>query len=105
VTDQTPALPTITVTEYTLNPLPAEARVADWWVWNVYARRNRAGCWVVTDQHSFYDAAGRRHFTAREAGEHGRADAIDLATRVAAALTINGETAAQAAARILGRPS
>lgn len=93
--------PTLTVTEYTVNALPPEARVADWWVWNVYARHTRAGRWVVTDSHSFYDADGNPHFSAREAGDHARADAIDLAARVAETMRIMGETAAEAAARIL----
>jgi hypothetical protein len=104
MTDLTPAVsqPTIAVSEYTVNALPAEARTADWWHWNVYARRNRSGRWIVTDHDAFFDAAGGRHFTARAAGDFDRADAIDLATRVASTMTLMGETAAQAAARILG---
>jgi hypothetical protein len=96
-----PPKPTLTVTEYTVNALPPEQRVADWWVWNVYARHTRAGQWVVTDGHAYYDAAGQPHFSAREAGDHSRADALDLAQQVAVAMRINGETADQAAARIL----
>lgn len=105
--DQPPTAiqPTITVSEYRINALPVEARVADWWHWDAYARLNRAGRWVVTDHHVFYDAAGGRHFSAREAGDHDEADAIALAKRVAATMVLNGETAAQAAARVLGASS
>lgn len=99
--DLIPAAPTLMVTEYTVNALPVEARVSDWWAWNVYARHTRAGRWVVTTGHEYYDAAGQPHFSVREAGEHSRADALDLAAQVAATMRINGETAAQAAARIL----
>ncbi|MDH6116869.1 hypothetical protein ABH930_000288 [Kitasatospora sp. GAS204A] len=101
MTDQ----PTLAVTEYTLNALPTEARTADWWNWNVYARRNRAGRWIVTTGGEFYDTDGRPHGTAHEAGHHTRADAIDLATRVASTMTVMGETATQAADRILSAAS
>lgn len=97
----TPPKPTLIVSEYTANALPTEARVADWWVWNVYARRARAGHWVVTDGHAFYDAAGERHFSARDAGELSEQQAMGLARDAAAALRINGETAEQAGTRIL----
>lgn len=96
-----PEQPTLTVSQYTVNALPAAARIADWWHWDVHARLNRAGRWVVTDFAGFYDAEGRPHFTAREAGDYTRADAIDIATRVATTMRIGGETADQAAARIL----
>jgi hypothetical protein len=103
MSDQNPVeLPTVTVSQYTINPLPVEARVADWWHWNVYARLNRVGRWVVTDLDCFYDSAGGRHFTAREAGDYTEAEAIAIATRVAATRTLMGETHAQAAARIRG---
>lgn len=97
----TPPKPTLIVSEYTANALPAEARVADWWAWNVYARRARAGHWVVTTGHEYYDAAGEPHFSVREAGDLSRADALDLAAQVAVTMRIDGETVAQAAARIL----
>jgi hypothetical protein len=104
MTDQTPAdhRPTISVSEYTINALPPEARTADWWHWNVYAKLNRAGRWIVTDHDCFFDAAGGRHFLAREAGDFTEAEAIELATRIASTMTLMGMTAAQAAARILG---
>jgi hypothetical protein len=104
MTDQTPAdhRPTIAVSEYTINALPTEARVADWHNWNVYARHTRSGRWIVTTGGEYYDADGDPHGTAWEAGDHDRADAIDLATRVASTMTLMGMTAAQAAARILG---
>jgi hypothetical protein len=104
MTDQTPNdnRPTITVSEYTINALPPEARVADWWNWSVYARHTRSGRWIVTTGGEYYDADGNPHGTAHEAGDHTRADAIDLATRVASTMTLMGMTAAQAAARILG---
>lgn len=97
MTDQ----PTPIVSEYTVNALPPEQRVADWWVWNVYVRRARAGYWVVTDGHAFYDADGGHHFLAREAGELSEQQALDLAPRVAVTMRINGMTAVEAAARIM----
>lgn len=96
-----PAAATLMVTEYTANALAPAARIADWWNWNVYARLNRSGRWVVTDGHNYYDADGQPHGTAREAGDHSCGDAVYLAVRVAAALVVMGETAVEASARIV----
>jgi hypothetical protein len=91
---------TLMVTEYTANAVTPAARIADWWNWNVYARHTRAGRWVVTTGHEYYDANGQPHGTAHEAGDHSRADALDLAASVATGMRLMGETAVEASARI-----
>jgi hypothetical protein len=92
--------PTLTVSQYTANALPAHARDADFWTWDVHARLTRNGRWIVTTGHEYYDADGNPHGTAHEAGDHTRADAIDLAAKVACTMRVMNLTAAEYAARV-----
>lgn len=97
------AAPSILITEYAINALHADARVADWWNWNVYLRRTRRNLdqWTVTTGHEYYDADGQPHGTVHEAGVHARPDAVRIAMSVASTMQLMGETAEQASARIL----